>query len=834
MKKSNFLIFLLFALVSFATSNISFGQLTVTLTNEKDACDGLNNGSIDITVSNSSGAITLFIFGPPNFTFNPSDGDITSLSNLPPRTYLVVAQDDNETVNTGFTIDNIVVPLNISVDAVVDNSSCTIPNGSISITASGGSGVGYSYSWSGPNGYTNNIEDISGLAGGTYTVEVFDDGTNCSEVLVVAPAVNDPSPAVFNITTASPLEVCSGDDAIIQLDGSEDPPGPETVEYTIKVNGVLDNTTTVIGTGAPISLTIASGQFSNGDVLTVEADNANCTEVDMGGSVVIDLQITPLFTGNLDATVCSGDAVGVTLPSLDDDGDVISSYDVSVVVAPGLTGTASTATGTTDVNLISGDIFTNTTSNSLDVVYTVTPYIGTCPGPDFTITVTIDEAPVFTGNLDATVCSGDAIGVTLPSLDDDGDVISSYDVSAVVDPGLGGTASTASGTTDVNLISGDIFTNATGGPLDVVYTITPYIGTCAGPDFTITVTIDEAPVFTGNLDATVCSGDAIGVTLPSLDDDGGVISSYDVSAVVDPGLGGAASTATGTTDVNLISGDIFTNTTSNPLNVVYTVTPYIGTCPGPDFTITVTIDQAPLFTGNLDATVCSDDAIGVILPSLDDDGDVITSYDVSGVVAPGLTGTASTATGTTDVNLISGDIFSNATGPSLDVVYTITPYVGTCPGADFTITVTIVAPPVFTGNLDATVCSGDVIGVSLPSLDDDGDVISSYDVSAVVDPGLGGTASTASGTTDVNLISGDIFTNTTGGPLDVVYTITPYVGTCAGSDFTITVTIDEAPVFTGNLDATVCSGDAIGVTLPSLDDDGGVISSYDVSAVVAP
>ncbi|WP_040497119.1 PKD-like domain-containing protein, partial [Fulvivirga imtechensis] len=178
-----------------------------------------------------------------------------------------------------------------------------------------------------------------------------------------------------------------------------------------------------------------------------------------------------------------------------------------------------------------------------------------------------------TGNLDATVCSGDAIGVTLPSLDDDGGVISSYDVSAVVDPGLGGTASTASGTTDVNLISADIFTNTTNGPLDVVYTVTPYIGTCAGPDFTITVTIDEAPVFTGNLDATICTGDAIGVVLPSTDDDGDAISSYDVSAVVDPGLGGTANTASGTTDVNLISGDIFTNGTSGPLDVVYTITP---------------------------------------------------------------------------------------------------------------------------------------------------------------------------------------------------------------------------------------------------------------------
>jgi hypothetical protein len=60
----------------------------------------------------------------------------------------------------------------------------------------------------------------------------------------------------------------------------------------------------------------------------------------------------------------------------------------------------------------------------------------------------------------------------------------------VVDPGLTGTATTGTGFTDVNAIAGDIFINATAAPLTVVYTVVPYVGTCEGAPFTITVTIN--------------------------------------------------------------------------------------------------------------------------------------------------------------------------------------------------------------------------------------------------------------------------------------------------------------------------------------------------------
>jgi hypothetical protein len=288
--------------------------------------------------------------------------------------------------------------------------------------------------------------------------------------------------------------------------------------------------------------------------------------------------------------VCSRVAIGVVLPSTSTNGLTLTSYDITAVVDPGLTGTATTGTGITNVNAIAGDIFTNTTAGSLTVVYTVIPYANTCAGASFTITVTITPEPVVAAMTPPPVCSGMAIGVVLPSTSTNSLTLTSYDITAVVDPGLTGTATTGTGITNVNFIAGDIFTNTTGGTLTVVYTVVPYAGTCAGAPFTITVTITPAPVVAAMTPPAVCSGVAIGVILPSTSTNGLGLTSYDITAVVDPGLTGTATTGTGITNVNAIAGDIFINPTAAPLTVVYTVVPYVGTCSGAPFTITVTIN----------------------------------------------------------------------------------------------------------------------------------------------------------------------------------------------------------------------------------------------------
>ena len=140
---------LLLSLSLFVISFSSFAQLSATFTNQKDACDGLNNGSIDVTVTGSSGAITVNFFGPPNYVINPTEGDPETVSGLNPRTYLVIVQDDDETMGYSVTINNITPNLTASVNTQVNNTDCNSPNGSISITAAGGS-LSYQYNWTGP------------------------------------------------------------------------------------------------------------------------------------------------------------------------------------------------------------------------------------------------------------------------------------------------------------------------------------------------------------------------------------------------------------------------------------------------------------------------------------------------------------------------------------------------------------------------------------------------------------------------------------------------------------------------------------------------------------
>ncbi|MBN2669435.1 MAG: T9SS type A sorting domain-containing protein [Bacteroidales bacterium] len=73
--------------------------------------------------------------------------------------------------------------------------------GSIDITVAGGTG-GYTYNWSGPNGYTSNEEDIYSIAAGTYFVTV-SDGVNADAVENYT--VTEPFPIeVSSVTLTSP------------------------------------------------------------------------------------------------------------------------------------------------------------------------------------------------------------------------------------------------------------------------------------------------------------------------------------------------------------------------------------------------------------------------------------------------------------------------------------------------------------------------------------------------------------------------------------------------------------------------------------------------------
>jgi len=185
---------------------------------------------------------------------------------------------------------------------------------------------------------------------------------------------------------------------------------------------------------------------------------------------------------------------------------------------------------------------------------------------------------------------------------------------------------------------------------------------------------------------------------------------------------------------------------------------------------------------NMTASTCSGAAFAVS-PLTGTNGVVPlgTTYSWS---APSVAGITGAALGTNASN-ISGTV-TNTTNAPINVVYSITPTANGCVSPSFTLTMTVNPTPAVTA-MTATACSGSVFNVA-PVNGTNGVVPSGITYSwlaPVVSGGLGGGAagSASSG------IAGNL-TNPTSVTHTAVYTVTPSIPGCSGSNFTVSVTVD--------------------------------------------
>lgn len=165
------------------------------------SCNELQDGSISVLGSGGNG----------NYTYDFGSGFVSSgfLSGLGAGTYSVTIQDGTGCFGTATATLN--QPLAINVFSyVVDETVAS--DGEINITVSGGVPP-YTYSWTGPLGYTSTNEDIGGLISGNYTLTVIDDnGCIKTETIIVNSFVGsqnfidqnfkiypNPSSGIFNI-----------------------------------------------------------------------------------------------------------------------------------------------------------------------------------------------------------------------------------------------------------------------------------------------------------------------------------------------------------------------------------------------------------------------------------------------------------------------------------------------------------------------------------------------------------------------------------------------------------------------------------------------------------
>lgn len=150
-------------MTSCSTAIISSGAgITGNSATTDASCNGDADGSVTITPTNGTGP----------YTYDIGSGSQTSdtFTGLAAGSYSVTVTDANGcsgTVAATVSEPNALSASNTTQDEINGN------DGSINITVSGGTAP-YTYSWTGPNGFTSTNEDPSGLESGDYDVTVTD------------------------------------------------------------------------------------------------------------------------------------------------------------------------------------------------------------------------------------------------------------------------------------------------------------------------------------------------------------------------------------------------------------------------------------------------------------------------------------------------------------------------------------------------------------------------------------------------------------------------------------------------------------------------------------
>ncbi|GAI39320.1 unnamed protein product, partial [marine sediment metagenome] len=227
----------------------------------------------------------------------------------------------------------------------------------------------------------------------------------------------------------------------------------------------------------------------------------------------------PVLDPDLDATVCSEEAGGIVL-DIAAGSIAVTNYNITNInVANGLVAYIGNATAGNGkpANEIESDKFTNTSSTAKTVVYDIVP-VGTtgCKGDMVQVTLTVNPEPVIDPGLNTTTCSDVAGGIILDVAS--GSVAAAgYNITSIaVNPSLvagPGNATTGNGLSS-NAIAGDKFTNATAGPLTVVYDVAPVSADgCTGDVVQITLTVNPEPILDPGINSTTCSDATGGITL---------------------------------------------------------------------------------------------------------------------------------------------------------------------------------------------------------------------------------------------------------------------------------------------------------------------------------
>ncbi len=720
------------------TANVANSTSTITVT---PTTDPTSYSTISARVNGGGFATVLSGATSSSLTLNVGSNTID---------VLVTAQDGTTTQTYTVTVTRACPGINATITGT--NAICAGTSTNLNVTITGGiAPFSVVYSGGSLSNYISGTNiPVSPVSNAAYSLTSVTDANNCTATL--SGSANITIKAIVGIASASAANstVCPSGTTTLTANG------------VVGTNALVTWWTATGGTGTNLGSGITLPLAGVGTYFARVTGDCGAPDE---ASVTVGQNTIPVV-GNQTAAACSGSAFSVNPSGV----PVGTSYSWG---APSYAGAISGGSAQSGQSIISQTL-NITGSSSGSATYTVTPTAGTCNGANFTVTVTVNPAPVV-GNTTDNICSGQTFNVNPTGVP----IGTTYSWST---PAYAGTVSGGTAQTGQSAISQALAITGTSSGT-ATYTITPLTGTCPGADFNLVVTVKPIP-FSGNLTGAACNSQAFTVN------PGGMPSGTTFAWGI-PSYAGSVSGGSAQIGQNSISQTLsISGTTSG--TATYTVTPTNGGCTGNDFSVTITVNPAPVVS-NETVAVCSGQAF-TVSPSGVLSG---TTYSwglpvYSGSVAGGIAQTGQNSIQQT---------LSNSSTTAGSATYTVTPMVGNCNGATFSVIATINPAPAVT-NKTANICSGQSFSVN-PS-----GVLSgtTYSWGAPTYTGTVSGGSAQSGQSVINqvLSISDIVSGT------ATYTITPLSGSCPGPTFTAIVTVNPVPV-SANLSGAACSGQSFTV-----------------------
>jgi hypothetical protein len=342
-------------------------------------------------------------------------------------------------------------------------------------------------------------------------------------------------------------------------------------------------------------------------------------------------------------------------------------------------------------------------------------------------------------------------------------------VASVTQTGQGGGTYSSTAGLSINSSTGDInLAASTAGTYTVTYSFTD--GTC--PTTTTTsVTITALPTATISYSGSPYCSTGSTATVTRTGYTGGTYTSSPAGLSLNSGTGAV------------------TISTSLPgtYTVTYTITAAAG-CSVVTATTSITITALPTATiAYTGSPYCFNSGVATVIQT-------------------GNTGGIYSSTAGLVINSATGDVnLGTSTPNTYTVTYTIAP-AGGCAVVSATASITIIPLPTVTTASTKATCSGTGSNISLTA-----SAPSTFNWTIGTITGSITGASNGSGSTINQVLTNP--SNTTAGTVQYIVTPTSNTGSCAGTPYTITVTVNPLPVVTNASTLSICNASATGIGL---------------------